>query len=60
MQKEVYLNYPEVMEAWQRFWGNTRILRFEINDKGEKVAIRSNTLRVMPQHKDLDFKKTKK
>ena len=42
------LTLPEAHEAWERFWANTRIIGFEVDEAGEKRAIRTNVQRIMP------------
>lgn len=51
------LTLPEALEAWERFWANTRIIGFEVDEEGEKRAIRTNVQRIMPaNYGRFDFK----
>jgi len=50
----------EAAKAWEYFWSNTKIIRFEIGPDGEKRAVRSKTQRIMPYGGTLDFRKAKK
>ena len=51
------LTLPEAHEAWERFWSNTRIIGFEVDEEGEKKAIRTNVQRIMPpSYGRFDFK----
>jgi hypothetical protein len=54
------LTSQEGTDGWEKFWRNTRVLRFEIGPDGEKRAIRSSEARVLPKHDYFDFRKRRK
>ena len=52
------LTSEEGLAGWERFWRNTRILRFEIGPDGQKRAVRSDEPRRMPKSDyHVDFRK---
>jgi len=57
---ETPLSPVEAAKAWEYFWSNTKVIRFEIGLDGEKRAVRSKTQRIMPYGGTLDFRKAKK
>ena len=57
---ETPLSPVEAAKAWEYFWSNTKVIRFEIGPDGEKRAVRSKTQRIMPYGGTLDFRKAKK
>lgn len=56
-KSEKPLTLPEAQEAWERFWANTRIVGFELDEEGEKTPIRTGVQRIMPEsYGKFDFK----
>ena len=56
-ESDKILTLPEALEAWERFWANTRIIGFEVDEEGEKKVIRTNVQRIMPpSYGRFDFK----
>ena len=44
------LTSEEGLAGWERFWRNTRVIRFEVGPDGEKRAVRSDEPRKMPKN----------
>ena len=59
-KSERMLTLPEAQEGWKYFWSNTRVIRFEVGEDGEKRPVRAKTQRIMPRTDYLDFRKGKK
>ena len=56
-KSERMLTLPEAQEGWKYFWSNTRVIRFEVGEDGEKRPVRSKVQRVVPRNDFLDFRK---
>ncbi len=57
---EIMLTSLEALAGWKYFWSNTRVIRFEVGEDGEKRPVRAKTQRVMPRTDYLDFRKRRK